>query len=206
VPSLSRCASGRRGSTASPRLFQAPSSVVAWVVVSGIVVRQASSDSNFQERTELMTSKDVQSHMARALSEAEAAAKRGEVPIGALVVSADGRVLASAGNRTRELNDPTAHAEILAIRAACTALADERLVGCSLYVTLEPCPMCATAISFARVKRLYYAASDPKGGGIEQGARIFSQPTCHHVPEIYPGLAEAEAGALLKTFFAQRRD
>jgi tRNA(adenine34) deaminase len=153
-----------------------------------------------------MTSKDAVSHMARALSEAEAAAARGEVPIGAVIVSADGRVLASAGNRTREGNDPTAHAEILAIRAACAELADERLVGCSLYVTLEPCPMCATAISFARIKRLYYAASDPKGGGVEQGARIFSQPTCHHVPEIYPGLAEAEAGSLLKTFFATRRD
>ncbi|MET1046823.1 MAG: nucleoside deaminase [Hyphomicrobium sp.] len=152
-----------------------------------------------------MTSKDAVSHMARALSEAEAAGKRGEVPIGAVIVSVDGRVLASAGNRTRELSDPTAHAEILAIRTACAELADERLVGCSLYVTLEPCPMCATAISFARIRRLYYAASDPKGGGIEQGARIFSQPTCHHVPDIYPGLAEVEAGALLKDFFASRR-
>jgi tRNA(Arg) A34 adenosine deaminase TadA len=128
------------------------------------------------------------------------------VPIGAVIVSAEGRVLAAAGNRTRELNDPTAHAEMLAIRAACAELADERLVGCSVYVTLEPCPMCAAAISFARLKRLYYAASDPKGGGIEQGARIFSQPTCHHVPEIYPGLAEADASALLKTFFANKRD
>lgn len=144
--------------------------------------------------------------MAQALSEAEAAAARGEVPIGAVIVSPEGRVLARAGNRTRELNDPTAHAEILAVRAACAEWADERLVGCSLYVTLEPCPMCAAAISFARLKRLYYAASDPKGGGIEQGARIFSQPTCHHVPEIYPGIAEAEAGALLKSFFATRRD
>jgi len=153
-----------------------------------------------------MTSKDAVSHMARALSEAEAAAARGEVPIGAVVVSQEGRVLASSGNRTRELNDPTAHAEVLAIRAACAELQDERLVGCSLYVTLEPCPMCATAISFARIKRLYYAASDPKGGGIEQGARIFSQPTCHHIPEIYPGLAEAEASTLLKGFFAARRD
>lgn len=153
-----------------------------------------------------MTSKGAISHMALALSEAEAAAARGEVPVGAVIVSAEGRVLASAGNRTRERNDPTAHAEMLAIRAACAAIGDERLVGCSLYVTLEPCPMCATAISFARIKRLYYAASDPKGGGIEQGARIFSQPTCHHVPEIYPGLAESDAGALLKAFFAQRRD
>lgn len=153
-----------------------------------------------------MTSKGAISHMALALSEAEAAAARGEVPVGAVIVSAEGRVLASAGNRTRQRNDPTAHAEMLAIRAACAAIGDERLVGCSLYVTLEPCPMCATAISFARIKRLYYAASDPKGGGIEQGARIFSQPTCHHVPEIYPGLAESDAGALLKAFFAQRRD
>ncbi|MFA5956638.1 nucleoside deaminase [Hyphomicrobium sp.] len=153
-----------------------------------------------------MTSTDAISHMARALSEAKAAGARGEVPVGAVIVSADGRLLASAGNRTRELNDPTAHAEMLAIRAACTELADERLVGCSLYVTLEPCPMCATAISFARLKRLYYAASDPKGGGIEQGARIFSQPTCHHVPEIYPGIAEEEARALLKDFFSERRE
>ncbi len=153
-----------------------------------------------------MTSKDAISHMARALSEAEGAAARGEVPVGAVVVSAEGRVLAAAGNRTRELNDPTAHAEMLAIRAACAEIGDERLVGCSLYVTLEPCPMCAAAISFARLKRLYYAASDPKGGGIEQGARIFSQPTCHHVPEIYPGIAEADASTLLKSFFFQRRD
>jgi tRNA(adenine34) deaminase len=153
-----------------------------------------------------MTSKDAVSHMARALSEAKAAAGRGEVPIGAVLVSAEGHVLASAGNRTRELNDPTAHAEVLAIRAACAEVGDERLVGCSLYVTLEPCPMCAAAISFARLKRLYYGASDPKGGGIEQGARIFSQPTCHHAPEIYPGIAEAEASALLKDFFSKRRD
>ncbi len=153
-----------------------------------------------------MTSKDAVSHMSLALAEAKAAEARGEVPIGAVVVSPEGSVLASAGNRTRELNDPTAHAEMLAIRAACAELADERLVGCSLYVTLEPCPMCATAASFARLKRLYYGASDPKGGGIEQGARVFSQPTCHHVPEVYPGIAEAEASALLKNFFATRRD
>lgn len=153
-----------------------------------------------------MTSKDAVSHMARALSEAKAAADRGEVPIGAVIVSAEGRVLAGAGNRTRELNDPTAHAEVLAIRAACAEVGDERLVGCSLYVTLEPCPMCAAAISFARLKRLYYGASDPKGGGIEQGARIFRQPTCHHAPEIYPGIAESEASVLLKDFFSKRRD
>lgn len=153
-----------------------------------------------------MTSKDAVSHMARALSEAEAAAARGEVPVGAVIVSAEGLELAAAGNRTRELNDPTAHAELLAIRAACTALGDERLVGCSMYVTLEPCPMCAAAISFARLKRVYYGAADPKGGGVEHGPRIFNQPTCHHVPEVYPGIAEAEAAALLKTFFAARRD
>jgi tRNA(adenine34) deaminase len=162
-------------------------------------------DSSCEERSELMTSKDALSHMARALSEAEAAGARGEVPIGAVIVSPEGRVVAADGNRTREFNDPTAHAEMLVIRAACAALADERLVGCSLYVTLEPCPMCAAAISFARIKRLFYAASDPKGGGVEQGARIFSQATCHHVPEIYPGIGEVEAGALLKNFFAVRR-
>ncbi|AGK58983.1 zinc-binding CMP/dCMP deaminase protein [Hyphomicrobium denitrificans 1NES1] len=144
--------------------------------------------------------------MPLALDEAQAAASRGEVPVGAVIVSPAGDVLAVAGNRTRELNDPTAHAEMLAIRAACTALGDERLVDCDLYVTLEPCPMCAAAISFARIRRLYYGANDPKGGGVEHGARIFSQPTCHHVPEVYSGLAEAEAGALLKTFFAARRE
>ena len=143
--------------------------------------------------------------MALALAEAEAAAARGEVPVGAVVVR-DGLVLARAGNRTRELNDPSAHAEMLAIREACRALADERLTGCDLYVTLEPCPMCAAAISFARIRRLYYGASDPKGGGVEHGPRIFAQPTCHHVPEVYPGLAEAEAAALLKTFFEARRE
>ncbi len=153
-----------------------------------------------------MTSKDAVSHMARALCEAKAAAARGEVPVGAVIVSAEGLELAAAGNRTRELNDPTAHAELLAIRAACAALGDERLVGCSMYVTLEPCPMCATAISFARLKRIYYGAADPKGGGVEHGPRVFNQPTCHHVPEIYPGIAEGEASALLKTFFAARRD
>ena len=144
--------------------------------------------------------------MSLALVEAKAAEARGEVPVGAVIVTAEGTVLAAAGNRTRELNDPTAHAEMLAIRMACAELGDERLVGCSLYVTLEPCPMCATAASFARLKRLYYGASDPKGGGIEQGARVFSQSTCHHVPEIYPGIAETEASTLLKTFFSDRRD
>jgi tRNA(Arg) A34 adenosine deaminase TadA len=144
--------------------------------------------------------------MPLALSEARAAAARGEVPVGAVIVSPAGKVLAAAGNRTRELSDPTAHAEILAIRAACAAMGDERLVDCDLYVTLEPCPMCAAAISFARIRRLYYGAGDPKGGGVEHGPRIFNQPTCHHVPEVYPGLAEAEAGELLKSFFAARRE
>jgi tRNA(Arg) A34 adenosine deaminase TadA len=143
--------------------------------------------------------------MPRALSEAEAAGKRGEVPIGAVIAGPDGALLAAAGNRTRELNDPTAHAELLAIREACARLGSERLTGCDLYVTLEPCPMCAAAISFARVRRLYYAASDPKGGGVEHGARIFNQPTCHHVPEIYSGLDEERAAALLRTFFQGKR-
>jgi len=146
-----------------------------------------------------------QSHMLRALSEAEAAGARGEVPVGAVIAGPDGAFLAAAGNRTRELFDPTAHAEILAIRAACAVLGSERLVGCDLYVTLEPCPMCAAAISFGRIRRLYYGASDPKGGGVEHGPRIFSQATCHHAPEVYPGIGEADASGLLRSFFAQRR-
>lgn len=143
--------------------------------------------------------------MQLALAEAEAAARRGEVPIGAVVLGPDGAVLAAAGNRTRELNDPTAHAEMLVIRSACAQLGSERLTGCDLYVTLEPCPMCAAAISFARIRRLYYGASDPKGGGVEHGARVFSQETCHHAPEIYPGIEEAAAGLMLKSFFRERR-
>lgn len=143
--------------------------------------------------------------MALALEEARAAAARGEVPVGAVIVDAGGAVLARMGNRTEELGDPTAHAEILAIRAACAARGEPRLPDCSIHVTLEPCPMCATAISFARLARVYYGAGDAKGGGIEHGARIFHQPTCHHRPELYPGIAEAEAAALLKGFFAQRR-
>jgi tRNA(Arg) A34 adenosine deaminase TadA len=144
--------------------------------------------------------------MALALAEARAAGLRGEVPIGAVIVSSAGRLLAASGNRTRELRDPTAHAEVLAIRAACEVLGSERLIGCDLYVTLEPCPMCAAAISFARLRRLYYGASDPKGGGVEHGARVFSQPTCHHTPEIYAAIAESEAAELLKEFFAAKRD
>lgn len=145
-------------------------------------------------------------HMDAALTEAHAAANRGEVPVGAVIVSPTGVVIAAAGNRTRELNDPTAHAEILAIRAACAALGQERLVGHDFYVTLEPCPMCAAAISNARVARLYYGASDPKSGGVAQGPTIFSHPQCHHTPEIYDGLSAQASELLLKSFFsAQRR-
>ncbi|MBC7831194.1 MAG: nucleoside deaminase [Hyphomicrobium sp.] len=143
--------------------------------------------------------------MLRALSEAEAAVARGEVPIGAVIVGPDGAFLAASGNRTRELNDPTAHAELLVIRAACARLGTERLTGCDLYVTLEPCPMCAAAISFARIRRLYYGAADPKGGGVEHGARVFNHPTCHHAPEIYSGIDEERAAAVLRTFFQGRR-
>lgn len=143
--------------------------------------------------------------METALAEARAAAERGEVPVGAVVVSPRGDVVAAAGNRTIELRDPTAHAEILAIRAACRVLGSERLGGCDLYVTLEPCPMCASAISQARIGRLYYGAADPKSGGVAQGPRVFEHPQCHHVPEIYDGINAAEAERLLKTFFATRR-
>ena len=143
--------------------------------------------------------------MERALREARLAAERGEVPIGAVIVSPDGAVLAMAGNRTEQDRDPTAHAVMLAIRAAAAALGAPRLVDCDLYVTLEPCPMCAQAISFARIRRLYWGAADAKGGGIEHGPRIFDQPTCHHKPELYPGLGEGEAGELLRAFFRERR-
>lgn len=143
--------------------------------------------------------------MSLALAEAEAAAARGEVPVGAVIVAADGTVLASAGNRTREGNDPTAHAEILAIRAAAARLESERLTGCDLYVTLEPCAMCAGAISFARIRRLYFGASDEKGGAVENGVRFFADPTCHHAPEVYGGIDEVRAAELLKSFFAMRR-
>ena len=139
-----------------------------------------------------------------ALEEARMAAGRGEVPVGAVVVLA-GRVLAREGNRTRQLCDPTAHAEVLAIRAACRVVGSERLVGADLYVTLEPCPICAGAISAARIARLYYGAADPKSGAVAVGARVFSHPQCHHVPEVYDGIAGSEAEALLKTFFAERR-
>lgn len=140
-----------------------------------------------------------------ALAQARAAADRGEAPIGAVVTDAAGRVLAAEGNRTREFNDPTAHAEILAIRAACAALGSDRLPDCDLHVTLEPCPMCAGAIVHARLRRLYYGADDPKGGGVAHGARVFSHPTCHHAPEIYDGIGRAQAAALLRDFFARLR-
>ena len=143
--------------------------------------------------------------MDQALAEARAAGERGEVPVGAVVVAPDGRVAAAAGNRTRELNDPTAHAEILALRAACAAAGSERLPGHDLYVTLEPCPMCAAAISAARIARLYYGATDPKSGGVAHGARVFAHPQCHHVPEVYDGIAAREAETLLRGFFAERR-
>jgi tRNA(adenine34) deaminase len=143
--------------------------------------------------------------MERALAQARAAAERGEVPIGAVIVGPSGELLAEAGNRTEETRDPTAHAEMLAIRAAAAKFDAPRLVACDLYVTLEPCPMCAQAISFARIRRLYWGASDPKGGGVEHGPRIFDQPTCHHRPELYPGLGEREAGELLRGFFRERR-
>jgi len=143
--------------------------------------------------------------MDLALAEAEEARDLGEVPIGAVVVSADGEVLARAGNRTLALCDPTAHAELLAIRAACAKLGSERLTGCDLYVTLEPCAMCAAAISFARIRRLYFGAADPKGGAVEHGPRFFSQVTCHHAPEVIGGLSESKAASLLREFFARRR-
>lgn len=143
--------------------------------------------------------------MTTALAEARAAAGRGEVPVGAAIVDPAGRIVAQAGNRTRELNDPTAHAELLAIRAAGAVLGSERLVDCDLYVTLEPCPMCAAAIGFARLRRLYFGAPDPKGGGVDHGPRIYAHPTCHHRPEVYGGIGEAESANLLRGFFRERR-
>jgi cytidine deaminase len=146
------------------------------------------------------------SHMEHALAEARAAAARGESPIGAVVAGPDGVVLAADGNRVRELADPSAHAEMLSIRAAARAIGSERLTGCDLYVTLEPCPMCAGAISLARIRRLYYGAPDPKTGGVDHGPRVFAHPTCHHVPEVYGGIAEADCATLLRQFFRERRD
>ncbi|MFM2355694.1 MAG: hypothetical protein RLZZ528_1430 [Pseudomonadota bacterium] len=145
------------------------------------------------------------SHMDAALDEARSAGARGEVPVGAVVVAPDGRIVARAGNRTRELNDPTAHAEVLALRAACAAAGSERLPGHDLYVTLEPCPMCAAAIGYARIGRLYYGAGDPKSGGVAQGARVYAHPQCHHAPEVYDGIAGEAAAELLRDFFGDRR-
>jgi tRNA(adenine34) deaminase len=142
--------------------------------------------------------------MGLALDEARRAAALGEVPVGAVVVR-DGAVVATGHNRPRAAHDPTAHAEIVAIRAAAAALGDERLVACDLYVTLEPCTMCAAAISFARIRRLYYGASDPKGGAVESGVRFYGAPTCHHAPDVYGGIRESEAADLLRAFFAERR-
>ncbi len=143
--------------------------------------------------------------MQRALAEAEAAAARGEVPVGAVLIDGAGEILATDGNRMVELSDPTAHAEMLVIRRAAERLGQSRLVACDLYVTLEPCPMCAQAISFARIRRLYFGAADPKGGGVDHGPRIFASSSCHHVPEVYGGIGERRAAALLKSFFRSRR-
>ena len=142
--------------------------------------------------------------MRRALDIARQAAAEGEVPVGAVVMR-DGQVIATGANATRSGNDPTAHAEIVAIRAACVALGTDRLTDCDLWVTLEPCAMCAGAIAHARIARLFYAAADPKGGGVEHGARVFSHPTCHHRPYITTGLGEAESAALLRSFFVAKR-
>ena len=144
------------------------------------------------------------SFMDLALKAAETAGKFGEVPIGCVIVR-DGEVVAEAGNRTLTDRDPTAHAEVLALREAAAKLGSERLVECDLYVTLEPCTMCAGAISFARIRRLYYGAADPKGGAVESGVRFFASPVCHHTPEVYSGLGESEAAALLREFFRERR-
>lgn len=140
-----------------------------------------------------------------ALEEAVSAAARGEVPVGAVVVGPDGLIVAQAGNRTRELKDPTAHAEIIALRMAAGRLKSERLTNCDLYVTLEPCPMCAGAIAWARIRRLYYGASDPKSGGVEHGPMVFSHKQSHHVPEVYSGIASDQSANLLRGFFSERR-
>lgn len=149
---------------------------------------------------------DAPAYMEIALTEAAAAAARGEVPVGAVLVdAAGGDILAQAGNRTEETGDATAHAEMLVLRQAAAIHGGQRLTGCDLYVTLEPCPMCAQAISFARIRRLYYGAADAKGGGVEHGPHIFDQPTCHHRPDIYGGIDELRAARLLRDFFAERR-
>ena len=145
------------------------------------------------------------SHMETALTEARLAAARGEVPVGAVLVQPDGQATITAGNRMRELSDPSAHAELLAIRQACAERGSDRLPDCDLYVTLEPCTMCAAAISFARIRRLYFGAHDTKMGAVESGVRFFSQPTCHHHPEIYGGMAADDASSLMSAFFKSRR-
>jgi tRNA(adenine34) deaminase len=149
--------------------------------------------------------KGMDTPMALAFAEAEKAGWRGEVPVGAALVDADGTVIAASGNRVEAECDPTAHAEMLVLRAGAAALGQKLLDGCDLYVTLEPCPMCAAAISLARIRRLYFGAYDPKSGGVEHGPRIFDQPTCHHRPEVYGGIDERRAGALLRAFFRERR-
>ena len=160
---------------------------------------------NTPEMVRLMSA-DFPDYMTLAMAEASSAAARGEVPVGAVLVDREtGRVMSAAGNRVEEQRDPTAHAEILAMRQACAERGEPRLPDCDLYVTLEPCALCAAAISFARIRRLYFAAYDPKGGGVDHGARFFSQPTCHHAPEVYGGIREAEAASLLREFFQARR-
>ncbi|WP_170592957.1 nucleoside deaminase [Ruegeria arenilitoris] len=144
-------------------------------------------------------------HMDKALEQARAAGDRGEVPVGAVIVSPDGRIIAADGNRTRELHDPTAHAEILVLRAACRAVGSERLMGHDLYVTLEPCAMCAAALAAARIRRIYYGAADPKSGGVAHGARVFSHPQAHHRPDVYDGIAAEDCARLLRDFFAAQR-
>ncbi|MBI1260661.1 MAG: nucleoside deaminase [Rhizobiales bacterium] len=144
--------------------------------------------------------------MEQALAQAKAAVDRGEVPVGAVILDPQGKVIAAAGNQTLADHDPTAHAEILVIKAACAAIGSERLIDCDLYVTLEPCPMCAAAISLARIRRLYYGAPDEKSGGVDHGPRIYAQSSCHHRPEVYGGISEQPAAALLRFFFAARRD
>jgi tRNA(adenine34) deaminase len=143
--------------------------------------------------------------MTLAFAEAEAAGWRGEVPVGAVLIGADGALIAASGNRVEERHDPTSHAEMVVLREATAKLGAKQLDGCDLYVTLEPCPMCAAAISLARIRRLYFGAYDPTGGGVEHGARIFDQPTCHHRPEVYGGIDERRAAALLRAFFQAKR-
>jgi tRNA(Arg) A34 adenosine deaminase TadA len=178
-------------------------------IVSAAIVVECANLSPSQQRERAMRNEQIgpgaASAMARALAEAEAAAAAGEVPVGAALVEPGGRIVAASGNRVERGHDPTAHAEMLVLRAGAARLGVKRLAGCDLYVTLEPCPMCAAAIGLARVRRVYFGAYDPKGGGVEHGPRIFDQPTCHHRPEIYGGIGEQAAAALLRDFFRDRR-